>query len=92
VIEIHSPCDEAYEKFPFYAGLGVPEVWVFDRDSRKPELYSLVSSANYELIPPNPEAWITSSASGIEFRQTDPGKVWVRLAADSTSARELGLT
>jgi Uma2 family endonuclease len=92
VIEIRSPRDETYEKFPFYAGLGVPEVWVFDRDSRRPELYSLDSCRSYELIPPKPDEWITSAASGIEFRQTAPGRVWIRLAADSTSARELGLT
>ena len=30
MIEIRSPEDEALEKLPFYAALGVPEVWIFD--------------------------------------------------------------
>ncbi|MGL6097785.1 MAG: Uma2 family endonuclease, partial [Fimbriiglobus sp.] len=34
VVEIRSSGDETDEKFPFYAGLGVPEVWVFDRDTK----------------------------------------------------------
>jgi Uma2 family endonuclease len=31
VVEFHSPGDEAYEKLPFYAKLGVPEVWYIQR-------------------------------------------------------------
>ena len=38
VIEIRSPDDETLEKLPFYAKLGVPEVWVIDRDSRAVEI------------------------------------------------------
>ena len=34
VVEIRSPNDETYEKLPFYAEIGVPEVWVIDRDSK----------------------------------------------------------
>jgi Uma2 family endonuclease len=41
VVEIASPGDETYEKFPFYVGLGVPEVWVINRDSRTPEIHLL---------------------------------------------------
>src|SRR3972149_6689811 len=38
VVEIRSPGDETMEKLPFYAQLGVPEVWVVDRDTKMPEL------------------------------------------------------
>ena len=89
VIEVRSPRDETYEKFPFYAGLGVPEVWVFDRDSREPEIHSLRGTA-YELRTPSENGWILSEAAGIEFLQALPGKVWLRLAGDETTARELG--
>ena len=33
------PGDESYEKFPFYAAVGVRELLVIDRDTKEPELY-----------------------------------------------------
>ena len=36
VVEIRSPGDETMEKMPFYARLGVPEVWIVDRDTERP--------------------------------------------------------
>src|SRR3972149_9786008 len=36
VVEIRSPGDETMEKLPFYARLGVPEVWIVDRNPREP--------------------------------------------------------
>jgi Uma2 family endonuclease len=89
VIEVRSPRDETYEKFPFYAGLGVPEVWVFDRDSREPEIYSL-RDGSYELRTAGGNGWIPSEAAGIEFLQALPGKVWLRLSGDDSTAREIG--
>src|SRR5262245_45447889 len=41
VVEIESPGDETRQKLPFYAELGVPEVWIIDRDSKEPEIYLL---------------------------------------------------
>jgi len=46
VIEISSPGDESYDKLPFYAELGVPEVWIINRDSKMPELYQLQGDAD----------------------------------------------
>lgn len=40
-VEIRSPGDESYEKLPFYAALGVPEVWVIDRHTKRPEVFVL---------------------------------------------------
>jgi Uma2 family endonuclease len=78
VVEIRSPNDETYEKLPFYALLGVPEVWVFDRDSRQPELHQLVGD-EYRPLVPDADGWL-SSALGVEFRAEAVGKLCMRLA------------
>lgn len=88
VIEIRSPGDETYEKLPFYGNLGVPEVWVFDRDTKAPELRTL-TPAGYEVIPPGPDGWHRSPAAGVEFRQARPGKVVARVGGDDATAEEL---
>lgn len=89
VVEIASPGDETYDKFPFYAGLGVPEVWVIHRDTRTPELHLLGPDRVYASALPGPDDWVRSPATGVEFRQTRPGKVWARIAGDGSTAAEL---
>lgn len=89
VVEIRTPGDETYEKFPFYAALGVPEVWVVHRDTKTPEVHLLVAAGTYAPQPPGPDGWVCSPASGVEFRQTRPGRVWVRVAGDDATAEEL---
>ena len=89
VVEIRSPDDETYEKLPFYAGLGVPEVWVFDRDTKAVELRTLAAGPAYDLLPPGPGGWHHSPATGVEFRQARPGKVVVRVNDDDATAEEL---
>lgn len=89
VVEVKSPDDETYDKFPFYARLGVPEVWVFDRDTRTPEVHVLAAGPAYQPRPADPDGWLRSPASGVEFRQTNPGKVWVRVGGDDATAEEL---
>src|SRR5262249_33291968 len=44
VIEVRSPGDETYEKFPFFARLGVKEVIVIQRDTKKPEIFRLAGA------------------------------------------------
>ncbi len=77
VVEIRSPGDETYEKLPFYAALGVPEAWIFDRDTRQPELYALVGD---QLRPKAADAagWL-SSRLGVQFRGHAPGSLAMRL-------------
>jgi Uma2 family endonuclease len=89
VIEIRSPDDETYDKFPFYAALGVPEVWVFHRDTKVPEVHALGPGPAYRPRPADPDGWLRSPAAGVEFRQTRPGKVWLRVAGDEATAEEL---
>lgn len=89
VVEIKSPGDETYDKFPFYAGLGVPEVWAFDRDTRVPELYALGPGSQYQPLSAGPDGWLRSPATGVEFRHSAPNKVAVRIGGNLASAEEL---
>jgi Uma2 family endonuclease len=79
VVEVKSPKDETYEKFPFYAKLGVPEVWVFDRDTRVPELYALAAGPAYQPIQADPQGWLVSPAAGVAFRHAGGAKVAARV-------------
>jgi Uma2 family endonuclease len=89
VVEIASPGDETYDKFPFYAGLGVPEVWVIHRDTRTPEIHLLGPGPAYSLTPPGPDGWLHSPSTGVEFRQTRTGKLWARIGENDSTAAEL---
>jgi Uma2 family endonuclease len=80
VVEIRSPRDETTDKLAFYAALGVPEVWVIDRDTKQPELYRLAVD-RYEALVPGPDAWL-ASALGVEFRAPSTGRLQIRLIPD----------
>lgn len=87
VIEIHSPGDEAYEKMLFYRDLGVPEVWIIDRDSRVPEIHVL-KRGRYKKQSPTAQGWIRSPQTGIELAESK-GKLIVRLAGEDSTQQEL---
>jgi Uma2 family endonuclease len=84
VVEIRSPGDETDDKLPFYAALGVPEVWVFERDSKQPELL-LLAEGKYSPRPADADLWYRSPATGVEFRVEQAGRVTVRLAGDEAT-------
>jgi Uma2 family endonuclease len=88
VIELLSPGDESYEKLPFYAALGVPEVWIFDRDTKAVELRTLTGSA-YTLRVPDPDGWLRSPATGVQFRPVPPNKVRLRIGDNDATAADL---
>jgi Uma2 family endonuclease len=67
VIEIRSPHDETYEKLPFYASLGITDVIVIDRDSKRPELYRLAGS-QYVLVQSDAQRWVRSDVMGVRCR------------------------
>lgn len=50
VVEVLSPHDESRKKFPFYARLGVREVWLLDPKTCVLEIYSLVAGS-YVGVP-----------------------------------------
>ena len=87
-VEIHSPGDEAYEKLPFYAELGVPEVWIIHRDTKEPEIHVLKRN-RYKKQPTRADGWLRSPGTGIELRVGRPGKLAVRLAGDEASRQDL---
>jgi len=88
VVEIRSPGDESYEKLPFYAQLGVSEVWIIKRDTKEPEIHVL-KRGRYKKQVANADGWFVSAGTGVELRVGRPGKLAVRLEGDEASRQEL---
>jgi Uma2 family endonuclease len=87
VMEIHSPGDEAYEKFDFYAKVGVREVWIIDRDERVPEVFELVGN-EFQLCPAAVGGWVKSKVAGVEMRAASDETLEIRVAGrDDTLAQ-----
>ena len=74
VIEVRSPDDESYEKFPFFARLGVREVIIVHRDSKEVELYRLEGS-EYTQAGRNEEGWLESEVFEVRFTTSDSNLV-----------------
>lgn len=89
VVEIRSPGDETYEKLPFYRDLGVPEVWIIERDTCVPEIHVL-KRGRYKKQSATTQGWIRSPNMGIEFAGVN-GKLAVRLAGDDSTRQDLPL-
>jgi Uma2 family endonuclease len=84
VIEIESPGDETREKLSFYARIGVPEVWIFDRDTRAPEIHVL-RGGQYEPAASGAEHWLLSSATGVQVRQGPHNRLAIQMGDHSTT-------
>ena len=84
VVEIRSPGDESYEKLTFYAELGVPEVWIIDRDSKEPEVFELQGDRFSKKLPADDTGWVTSDLIGIEMKAQER-KLRMRRAGDPGS-------
>ncbi len=87
-VEIRSPGDESLEKMPFYARLGVPELWIIDRDTRAINLYAL-QDGQYELQSPAADGWLQSTATGIRLHAEPDDKLAVQIADDQGTRRLL---
>jgi Uma2 family endonuclease len=89
VIEIRSP-DESYEKLPFYAAIGVREVIVIDRDTKRVEVYRL-SGLRHVLLQPDAEGWLRADTMQVRFRTIEKQPPMVRLedALDATHSTEV---
>lgn len=88
VVEIRSPGDETMEKLPFYATLGVPEVWVVDRDTRQPELHVLCHG-QYEKQSPGADGWLRSAATGVCLRAEGENRLALQIADDEATRQLL---
>ena len=87
-IEVRSPKDESFEKLRFYAKLGVPEVWIIDRDTKKPEVFVL-ADGEYVLAEPNAGGWIESATIVAELKATPSKKLAIRLNRDDATRAEI---
>jgi Uma2 family endonuclease len=90
VLEIRSPGDETYDKFPFFAALGVREVVVVDRDTKRTEVYRLVDR-QYVPAAPDADGAVLSEVLGVRFR-LEPGEtplLVVRDAPDPSQRAEI---
>jgi Uma2 family endonuclease len=88
VVEVRSPDDETLEKLPFYARLGVPEVWIVDRDTKVRQI-CVLSAGAYEVQPADADGWLRSAATGVWLRADAANKLAVRLASDASTLRLL---
>ena len=71
VIEIRSPGDETYDKFPFYGALGVREIVVIPRDEKKPEVHRLAGD-RYVLVSPGADGMVPCQTMAVRFGH-EPG-------------------
>jgi Uma2 family endonuclease len=88
VVEISSPDDESHEKLDFYFKVGVSEVWIIERDSKRPEVYVRTSDGRYQSRKPG-EGWLRSDVAGAEFRAAQGGKLEIRLVARPAAVSRL---
>jgi Uma2 family endonuclease len=87
VVEIRRPGDETMEELPFYARLGVPEVWLIDRDTRRPEVLVL-QAGQYQAMPPAADGWLDSAVTGVRLRGESGNCLAMQLAGND-STRQL---
>lgn len=78
VIEVRSPDDETYEKFAFYAAIGVREVIVIDRDTKRPEIYRLTGTSHVRLQEDR-DNWLRSETMNVRFRQEGDAPACLRV-------------
>jgi len=88
VVEIRSPGDETMEKMPFYAKLGVPEVWIVDRDTNAPEL-CVLEGDDYKSQSADEDGWLRSAATGIQLRVETGQKLALQIAGQPNTRRLL---
>ena len=88
VVEIRSPGDETDEKLPFYGRIGVPEVWIIDRDTKAPEIHVLRGRA-YERQSPAADGWLLSPATGVQLRAEPGERLGIRMAQEPGTLKQL---
>ncbi len=82
VIEIRSPGDETNEKLAWYAGLGVGEVLVIDRDTLAVALFRTVAGQG-EVVEPGADGGVASAVLDVVVRPVDADRIQL-VAGDGT--------
>jgi len=88
VVEIRSPGDETWDKLEFYAAIGVPEIWVVDRDTRVPQVFMLVEGA-YQELQAAADRWLRSPITRVWLRPGPAGKLEVQMGEDPATRQSL---
>lgn len=88
VVEVRSPGDESYEKLGFYRDLGVPEVWIIDRDTKRLEIYRLVDGQYSAKTAPVGDT-IISEEAGIAIQTTQRTTLIVHVVGQPATAFEI---
>jgi Uma2 family endonuclease len=73
LIEVQSPGDDTDAKIPFYAELGVRELLVVHRDSRRLRLYRH-DGTDLNPVEPDDKKWLASAAVPLAFRRAATGR------------------
>jgi Uma2 family endonuclease len=88
VVEIRSPGDETWDKMEFYASIGVPEVWVVDRDTKTPQMF-LLAQGGYVELQPAADHWLRSPATGVWMRGGAARRLEVQMGEAAATRRAL---
>jgi hypothetical protein len=65
----------------------VREIWIIDRDTKRPEVLQL-TGGEYQAVDPAADGWIRSGVADVEMRPSREGKLEIRLAGrNDTLAR-----
>jgi Uma2 family endonuclease len=86
VLEIVSPDDETFEKFPFFAAIGVREVIAIGRDSKKVEVFRL-AGRRYAPVRPSRDGWVEPTVPGVRFKRSGRSLLIRDVADPSRSTR-----
>ncbi len=70
VVEVRSPGDETDEKTPFYDSLGVGEVLLIDRDTKRVEILRRTGGALRPAVP-DPDGWLHCEGLCASFRRSE---------------------
>lgn len=82
VIETRSANDESWEKLPFYAEMGIPEVLIIDGDVAS-VLRLTATGAAYTPVEADPGGWVALAAVALELRTDPAGGLLVRSSTET---------
>jgi Uma2 family endonuclease len=90
VFEVRSPQDESYEKLPFFAKLGVREIVIIHRDTKRPEVHRL-AGAGYALAAADADGWLVVESLRVRLRlaKASPAVLEIQDLDDADSRAEI---